>query len=170
MHRLAAALLLMFAALPALAQPAPLSERMAPFARLLGEWRGTGWMMTPEGQRMEFQSHEIVTPRLSGNALLVEGRHFASSQPDRPVHDAMAMITWDARQNAWRFRSALATGTGGDFPITPREGGLTWSMDIPGGRIEYLIDLTDTTWHERGRRVLPDGRQIDFFEMHLTRQ
>lgn len=170
MHRLAIALLLMLIALPASAQPPALSERMAPFARLVGEWRGSGWMMTPQGQRVEFQSHEVVTPRLSGNALLVEGRHFAASQPDRPVHDAMAMITWDTRQNAYRFRSALATGMGGDFPLTPRAGGFTWSMDVPGGRIDYDIALTDTSWHERGRRVLPDGRQVDFFEMRLTRQ
>lgn len=167
MRRLFFAALLLFA-MPAAAQDAPqLSDRMAPFAGLVGEWRGSGWMIGPGGQRAEFQSHEVVTPRLSGNALLVEGQHRAG---DRLVHDAMAMIVWDAAANGWRFRSALATGMGGDFPIAPQDGALVWSMDTPGGRIEYRIELTVTTWHETGRRALPDGRWIDFFEMTLTRQ
>ena len=38
---------------PALGQdPQALNERMAPFARLVGEWRGTGWFMLPQGGRV----------------------------------------------------------------------------------------------------------------------
>jgi hypothetical protein len=159
------------APLPVMAQTAPtLSERMAPFARLVGEWRGTGWFMLPQGGRTSVQSRELVTVRLSGNALLVEGRHSAANQPERIVHDALGMIVWDARQNAYRIRTQLATGQGGEFAIEPRPNGFVWGMDTPGGRIEYVAEIDERTWVERGARIMPDGRRIDFMEMRLTRQ
>jgi hypothetical protein len=159
------------APLPAMAQNAPtLSERMAPFARLVGEWRGTGWFITPQGQRAAVQSRETVTVRLSGNALLVEGRHSEASQPDRLVHDALGMIVWDQRQNGYRIRTQLATGMGGDFAIEPRANGFVWGMDTPGGRIEYVAEIDERSWVERGTRIMPDGRRVEFMEMRLTRQ
>lgn len=167
-------LLILIAAMlaaPATAQTAPaLGERMTPFARLVGEWRGTGWFMTPQGRRADVVSHESVTARLSGNALLVEGRHFEAGQPDRLVHDAMAMIVWDQPRNGYRMRSQLATGMGGDFALEPRPNGFAWSMDTPGGRVEYVAEIEGRNWVERGTRVMPDGRRIDFMEMRLTRQ
>lgn len=154
---------------PAAASPA-LSTRMAPLAAMIGEWRGSGWMMTPAGTRERFDSWERVTPRLSGNAMLVEGRHTAPGAPTQIVHDAMAMITWDSRANAYRFRSALATGMGGDFPLEVSPGRFAWRMDLPGGRIDYVAEFNGDTWTERGRRTGADGRAVDFFEMTLRRQ
>ena len=54
----------------AAADPAT-GERMAPFAWLIGEWRGSGWMTLPDGSRHKFESLEKVTSRLSGNAILI---------------------------------------------------------------------------------------------------
>jgi len=165
------AMAMLIAPLPAAAQSTPtLSERMAPLSRLVGEWRGTGWMMLPDGSRGEYQSHESVSIRLSGNALLVEGRHWAPAAPGQLVHDAMAMIVWDQPRNTYRIRSQLANGLGGDFALEPRENGAAWSMETPGGRVEYIIEIDGRTWVERGQRILPDGRRLDFMEMRLTRQ
>jgi hypothetical protein len=172
------------AALLALSAPAPatvtlaiergpavsLSQHMAPLAPLVGEWRGSGWMLMPDGTRRSFESRETVTSRLSGNALLVEGRHYAPGNPQRPVHDAMAMITWDQRAGAYRFRSALANGSGGDFPLEVSPGRFAWRMEMQGARIDYVAEFTGDTWTERGRRTGADGRSIDFFEMRLRRQ
>jgi hypothetical protein len=149
---------------------AAIGERMAPFAWLLGEWRGSGWMTLPDGSRHRFESREIVTPRLSGNAILVEGRHHHEGKPDQVVHDAMAMITWDSRTKAYRFRSALANGMGGDFPIEPSPNGFTWRLDTPGGQIVYVVTHENGLWTERGTRTGADGKSIPFFEMTLRRE
>lgn len=164
-------LMIPFAAPAALAAPtqAP-SERMAPLSGLIGEWRGSGWTMLPDGTRSEFESRETVTPRLSGAALLVEGRHFPPGDPDTVVHDAMGMITWDARANAYRFRTALANGMGGDFAVEVGDGTFTWRMETPGGRIEFVTDFRGGTWREQGWRIAPGGERVQFFEMTLTRQ
>jgi hypothetical protein len=170
---LAVAALLLSPALLAAApgQPAPVANKMAPLANLVGEWRGSGWMMLPDGTRQPFESRETVTKRLSGAALLVEGRHWQPGKPDALVHDAMAMLTWDSRANAYRFRSALASGMSGDFPLEVGPDRFSWRMDLPGGtRIEYTTDFSGGTWRERGRRIAADGTATDFFEMTLKRQ
>jgi len=171
MRRLVAFALLLAAPLaPAAATEPVLLSRMAPFDALVGTWRGSGWMLMPDGSRAAFDSQEVVTPRLSGAALLVEGRHWRPGQPTVLVHDAMAMITWDARSSAYRFRTALANGQGGDFPLEVGDGRFTWRMETPQGRMEFVTEFGSGTWRERGRRVLPDGSTVDFFEMTLTRQ
>ncbi len=177
MRRFPALLLTIAAPVSAWAQPAPsaptapaLSERMAPFAWLIGEWYGSGWFIAPDGTRHTADSREVVTPKLGGNALLIEGRHSATGQPDRIVHDAMAMLTWDRIANAYRFRSALASNLSGDYSVEPTANGLTWSMDTPGGRIVYTITNDNGVWTERGRRTGPDGRSVDFFEMTLRKR
>jgi hypothetical protein len=127
-------------------------------------------MLAPDGKRHSFESHELVTPKLSGNAILIEGKHHQPGDPSRLVHDALAMITWDSRTNAYRFRSALANGMGGDFPVEPTANGFTWSIPAPGGTITYVVTHADGVWTERGRRKGEDGREVDFFEMTLRRQ
>lgn len=153
----------------AVATPA-LSERMAPFGWLIGNWRGSGWTLLPDGSRHRFESTETVVPKLSGNAILVEGRHYAPGQPERLVHDAIALITWDSRANGYRFRSALANGMGGDFDIKPTANGFTWRIDTPGGPIVYAVTHENGVWTERGTRTGPGGASIDFFEMTLRRE
>ncbi len=102
------------------------SERMALLSKLVGDWRGSGWMIMPNGKRESFVSQEIVSRRLSGNALLVEGQH--RSATGQLIHDAMAMITWNERTGEHRMRTALSSGFGGDFPLKVTPGGFTWRM------------------------------------------
>jgi len=174
MRLIAVSLRAMIAATPAAAQPADTgsaavtySERMTPLSALVGEWRGSGWILGPNGARSTFTSHESVTRRISGNALLVEGRH--QNEAGALVHDAIALLTWDQRGGGYRMRTQLASGMGGDFPLEVRPGGFTWRIDTPGGRIEYVAEFTADSWIERGRQIAPDGRTTDFFEMTLQR-
>jgi len=143
------------------------SERMALLAKLVGDWRGSGWMILPNGKRESFVSQETVSRRLSGHALLVEGQHRSAN--GQLVHDAMAMITWNERAGGYRMRTALSSGFGGDFPLEVTPGGFAWRMDVPGGHMEYVAQFQDDVWTERGRRISTDGRSTDFFEMRLQR-
>lgn len=174
MYRLIALAFLTAASPPTAAatEPAPVVavNRMAPLAELVGTWRGSGWIMLPDGTRETFESEEIVTSRISGAALLVEGRHWRPGHPETLVHDAMAMITWDAAAGAYRFRSILSSGRGGDFPLEVGDRRFTWRMNMPQGAMEYVSEFGGNTWRERGRLTLPNGRIVDFFEMVLTRQ
>ncbi|HEY0115233.1 MAG TPA: hypothetical protein VGB54_05895 [Allosphingosinicella sp.] len=156
---------------PAAPAVAPvLGERIAGLGWMVGDWRGTGWTILPDGSRSTFDSRETVTVRMHGEGLLVEGVHSATGHPDRIVHDAIGIISWDRRRNAVLMRTALAGGMAGDFPIEIRANGFAWRIEFPGGRIDYLAEYRDGAWVERGRRTGADGRSVDFFEMTLRRQ
>jgi hypothetical protein len=157
------------AADPPASHPAAAENRMAPLAGLVGTWRGTGWVLLPNGTRSEFESQEVVTSRIGGAALLVEGRHWQPGNPDEVVHDAIGLITWDARGGGHRFHTALANGQSGDFAMDVGEGRFSWRIDTPQGPMDYVSEFADGTWRERGRMTLPRGRTVDFFEMTLTR-
>lgn len=150
--------------------PSEIGQRMQPLSWMVGEWHGVGWMLGPNGSRRDFTSREIVTSRLNGNALLVEGEHRQGGETRAVVHDAMAMLTWDADRAAYRFRTALADGHGGDYPLELRANGFTWTMTLPQGRIDYQIDYQGDRWIERGFRSVANGKQVQFFEMTLSRK
>ena len=142
---------------------------MEPFAWLIGEWRGTGWMIARDGVRSEFESVEKITPKLSGAALLVEGRHHLPGKPAAVVHDAMAILVWDSSRQHYRFRTALANGQNGDYPVAPTESGFVWTMETPQGEIRYTITLADGVWREEGVMTMANGHAVTFFQMELTK-
>lgn len=175
MRLIAASLIALMLPAAAAAQPSAaaetpvLGERMAPLQAMVGRWTGEGWMLLPNGRRETFRSSETVTPRLNGAALLIEGLH-RSAASGEIVHDAMAMLVWDRQQNGYRMRSQLANGHGGDFPLTVTPTGFSWRMETPGGRIDYVAEVSADRWVERGTRTATDGRAIPFFEMSLRRE
>lgn len=150
--------------------PAQSIERMKPLAPLAGQWRGAGWISLPDGSKSEFISTEDVAWELGGTLLLVRGKHFDTKHPDVAVHDAMATIAWDQRAQHYRFRSHVATGMMGDFPLTVDGTRFVWTMDTPGGTIRYTTDFADNVWHEVGERGSDANGWVKFFEMRLTRQ
>ncbi|WP_369058877.1 hypothetical protein ABOZ73_14640 [Caulobacter sp. 73W] len=153
------------------AEPATPKEAMAPLKPLVGRWQGEGWMSTPAAGRQTFLSEEIVSERVGGAALLVEGLHKSKVAPNPVVHDAMGVIVWSPRDKAYRFRTNLSTGMYGDHPMTVEPGKFTWGMTVGnGGKVEYVTQFTADTWHEAGR-YSPDGQTwTPIFEMTLKKK
>lgn len=156
-------------AAPAAAQPASPKEAMAPFKPLIGRWEGAGWIVR-QGGRDEFIGRETISERLGGAAVLVEGRHLAKNNPDMVVHDALAVIAWSPREKAYRFRSNLATGQSGDYPMTVEPGKFTWTLTTPdGGKVEYVTIFDDKSWKETGRFSRDGATWVPIFEMTLKK-
>ncbi|MEZ4651672.1 MAG: hypothetical protein R3E97_23290 [Candidatus Eisenbacteria bacterium] len=172
---LLALLLICFAPALAFAQhhgpdPAVSIEKLTAFEPMLGEWKGEGWMLLPNGERAEFLSTESAVSELGGTLVLVRGKHFAKSDPSRVVHDALATIAWDPMEERYRFQTHLATGALGDFTIVPTETGFSWMIDVPGMKMRYSADFSDGNWVEAGERSMDGTTWTPFFEMRLTRQ
>ena len=96
MRQLIAAAISLLAATAVQAADTP-QEAMAPLKPLVGRWEGEGWMSTPAAGRQTFISQEIVSERVGGAAMLVEGLHKSSTPPNDVVHDAMGVIVWSPR-------------------------------------------------------------------------
>lgn len=153
------------------AQPATSIEAMAALQPLVGKWEGEGWILRQGVGQERFVGEETVTPRLSGAAILVEGRHRSAAEPSRIVHDAMAMIVWSPREKAYRFRSQLATGQSGEYPLTVEPGKFTWTLTTPdGGKVEYTTHFDATSWHETGRFSRDGATWTPIFEMKLKKK
>lgn len=147
------------------------SNPMEALAWLAGEWEGGGWTMTGPGQRAEFLGTESVESRLGGRVLVVEGRHFEKDDPEHPVHQALAVISYDAQRRNFRFQAHAVGRPGLDATGVVEDGAFVWSMDIPGGgRIRYRIRKTDEgDWHETGERSGGENQWFPFFEMTMRK-
>ncbi len=137
---------------------------------LLGEWTGSGWIeMGP--RRFEFESSEVFSEKAGGMAIIVEGIHRMPlpNGEKRVVHDAVAMITYDAEGDHYRFISQLANGRGGDYQGTLTEDGkFRWVIpETPVGKMVYTISMSDGEYSEIGELTTPGGEKRKFFQMKL---
>lgn len=148
-------------------------EAMQKVAFLVGEWKGNGWMMMGLGRKEEFTSKETVESRLDGLVLLIEGVH-ESSDPAKKgtiVHHALAELSWDAKQSAYRFRSHLATGEESDFPGRVEDGAFIWTFQAgPAGSMRYTIKQdAQGRWSEVGERSADGQNWSPVFGMTLEK-
>ena len=142
-------------------------EKVSAFSVLEGDWRGEGWMYGGDGKKREFTQTEKVRFMLDGTIMTVHGtgRSKGAAPDAKPDFEAFAVISWDEKEVAYRFRS-YANGHYGEFPITPREGGgFEWTL--PGVRYEAVV--TEHSWTEKGYRI-GAGEPVQFFEMTVMRK
>jgi hypothetical protein len=152
--------------------PAQLAE-MKKLNFLVGEWKGGGSIqMGPE--KREFEGAETVQSKLAGIVLTIEGLHHVKGQPGTPVHNALAVVSWDTRAKGYQFRAYTANGQALTADARLRDGGLEWGFDVPGGsgmKIRYFIRLDEKgQWLETGEMSRDGSEWRQFFEMRLTRQ
>ena len=147
-------------------------EAMKKLSDWVGEWKGKGWIEM-QGQRSNFNSTESIKMKVGGVAILVEGVHKAKyGDREVTVHDAMGVLTYDDKQDEYRFQTFLATGQVGNYKAELlKPGSLRWTIDdMPFGTMQYTIDFTADSWHEVGR-ISRDGKEWKkMFDMQLKKQ
>jgi hypothetical protein len=138
---------------------------------LQGEWKGAGWIMLGPGQRAEFNQRETVSSKLNGLVVTIDGLGKDAKDADRTVHQAFAVISYDAEKPAYRFSTYTADGRNLDAEATVGDNTLVWGFSAPYGKIRYTITFGINEWHEVGERERPDapGAWSKFFEMNLTK-
>ena len=167
--------LLLALVLPAWAQPNSSAQReeMKKLDYMIGQWRGEGWMER-NGQRHTFSGTETVQSKLGGIALLIEGLFNskpAGSEEMVPVHETLAVLSYDEKAKVYRFRTYLATGMSGDCELQVITGGWPWGMHTPQGHIRYTFRLNEKgEWLEVGEFSQDGQTWRQFFEMTLRRQ
>ncbi len=146
------------------------AEGMSRLAFLIGHWEGDGWIEVVPGERRPFHESETVAAKLQGSILVVEGLgHGMSDRAAVPpvVHEALAVISWDAPRSEYRFLSWESSGRHVDAAGRFEQGAFLWGFAAgPGREILFRIHLDDQgRWIETGET----GGHV-FFEMILTRQ
>ena len=138
---------------------------------MVGRWRGTAWQQRgPE--RVTTNMLEVVERKLEGAVLHVEGRGTVpvSGAEDRVVHHALGVISYDARAKTYTLRSYISSGQWGDFTLSPIDGGVVWTREVPGGRIRNTARFTATEWHETGEFSSDGNTWTQVMEIRLKRE
>jgi len=138
---------------------------------MVGRWQGQAWQQRG-AERVQTEMLEVVEPKLDGSVLLVEGRGWISTPgtPDRVVHHALGIVSYDPEVKKFTLRSYLSTGQYGDFALTLVEGGVSWTREVPGGRIRNTAHYSTSEWREIGEFSRDGTTWTQIMEIRLQRQ
>ncbi len=136
---------------------------------MVGTWKGAGWMMLGPGKRAEFTQTEVVTKKLSGALITIEGDGRDAGNAERHVHDAFATLYFLPESGEIHF-TAFSGGNRLDVVPVIGEKMFQWGFDAPYGKTRFTLDYTTGQWHETGELSRDGGKTwMKNFEMTLTR-
>lgn len=140
-----------------------LQQKMAPFAKLEGHWKGSGWMMSQDRVQMTFEQEEQIQFKLSGTVLEIEGKGTSNGEV---IHHALAFISPSQEEGKFDFTSILQSGMKGTYPAYWQDGKLIWQ---PVEQVRYIVQINERgQWFEIGE-YNAGPKWYKFMEMTLER-
>lgn len=131
---------------------------------MVGDWKGSGWMMGRDGSKSEFDQTEEIKFKLDSTMVLVEGM---GKSGGKIIHNALAIITYNIEEDKFAFRSYMQNGQSGEFPAEMIDGKLYW---YPNPNVRYIIWTNENDqWYETGEFKRGED-WMQFFEMTLDRE
>ncbi|MFC5626386.1 hypothetical protein [Algoriphagus winogradskyi] len=131
---------------------------------LVGEWKGSGWMMGQDRVKRTFEQTENIQFKLDSTAILIEG---LGKSDGEIVHNALAIITSSGAENQFDFQSFLPSGQKGTFKSEIKEDVYYW---YPAESVRYIIKINEKgQWFEIGEFNQGDT-WYTFLEMTLDRK
>jgi hypothetical protein len=131
---------------------------LAKISGLIGTWTGPGWRLLPTGERIEYDQTVVVTSKIAGQAMMIEGNS-VRRPPNGPAGaGSLAIVTWEPEQNRYAFRSF----TGGR--LTQADGALLrpdtfqWTVKGPPLGMRFTVKFSENQWSELGE-VSRDGQK-----------
>src|SRR5262245_48026964 len=85
-------------------------EEMKKMNFLVGNWKGEGWLVTPDGKRHTFRQTERIQSKLGGLAISIDGEG-KNTEDDQIFFQALAIINYDEKNKRYRFISQTNLGT-----------------------------------------------------------
>lgn len=141
-------------------------EAMSRLSFLDGIWRGTAWVMTPQGQHQITQTERIGS-FLDGSLKVIEGRGYEAN--GTVSFNAFGVISYNPTSRAFSLQS-WAMGQSGNFPMQVTENGYVWETPAgPGAVVRYTAIVRGNQFHEIGERIAENAPPMRIFEMNLRR-
>ena len=164
-------IVLLFTAYAAQAQDAAAErlEKMSHVNFLVGQWKGSGWMLI-DGKKEYFDQTENIVAKLEGGVIVVDGLGKVP-QTGRIIHNAFAMLTYDVIKKQYRWTSSTTAGYLTDVVPEVTKEKFVWMLNSrPPSKIRYTVTLDKGDWLEIGEQSNDDGKSwTQNFEMRLKR-
>jgi hypothetical protein len=152
--------------------PAPTQqlEEMKKMNFLVGNWKGEGWMITPDRKRHTFRQTERIQNKIGGLAILIEGEA-SNSEDDQVFFQSLGIINYDEQNKRYRFITHTTRSPYTESEAKVIDGGMESGFRIPQqGRIRYTIKLTEKgDWFEIGEFSSDEKSWSKFLEMTLKK-
>ena len=142
---------------------------LAPLTRLVGLWEGDAKAMMGRGEMHDAKQREVVELGNGRTVLIVRGTGTLPQENNRVIHDAAAMIWFDAAANKLKMRAHRMEGVSVEPDIALAGDTLVWGFAVPGGRIRYTAIFSDTTWHEVGHFLREGMEPVLMLDMRLKK-
>ena len=147
-------------------------REMRALAALVGEWEGSGWVDAGPNGRIPFTVHESARWAAGGTVLVLDGLGLQKLEDgsEQAVHQAFAVVSWDAGEGTYRMRAYRAGGGEVTDRPTVGDGHLSWGFHDPRvGQIRFTLSIDEDAWHEVGERSGDGASWQPFLEMSLRR-
>ncbi len=140
---------------------------LAPVQRILGTWEGEARVTERGGAPLRVLQSEDIIAGASGTVIIIRG---TGRDPNTRaiVFEAAATLWFDAEAGRLRMRTHR-DGRGVEPDVEVRPDTIIWGFPVPGGRVRYVIALTDSSWHEVGTYERPGVAPVTTIDMRLRR-
>lgn len=137
-------------------------EALAPLARMVGQWEGEARVSEGPGDPIRVLQSEDIVWGAGGTMIFIRG---TGRDPNTRAisFEAAASIWFDPELGRVRMRTHR-DGRTVEPEVEIKPDTIVWSFPVPGGKVRYVIALTDSTWHEEGfleRAGAPPFKMID---------
>jgi hypothetical protein len=139
---------------------------------MVGEWQGTGWMMTQTGKSYT-DVWENVECKLDCHVFAVDGLGTMTDSitgATTVTHDAFGVISYAPDADVFQIRAYkedAVTVSNIDF-IDDKI--IRWGFETPGGSVRFTTDFSiENTWSEIGEFSRDGTSWMQFLETRLTR-
>ncbi|XOV93124.1 MAG: hypothetical protein ACFHWX_00140 [Bacteroidota bacterium] len=138
---------------------------------LIGEWEGTGWVITQERQKRFTRVNERLTYKLDSSIIYIEGKGI-NIEDGKVVHDAIGIVHLDPNTSQLMMMAFTEEGRNTLTALTfPTVDSFEWLIQLgPAGTIRYTAVVKDGTWIEAGSYSRDGDTWNQFFEMTLRKK
>lgn len=140
---------------------------LAPVAKMVGRWEGDARVSMGPGEPMLVRQDEDIVWGAAGTVIIIRGTG-RDPKNDAIVFEAAGTLWFDLETQRAQFRTHRdGRSVAADVEIRPDT--MVWGFAVPGGRVRYVIALTDQTWHETGEFIRDGAPPVRTIEMRLRR-
>lgn len=146
-------------------------QKIGQLDKMVGTWKGTGWMYTPNGKESS-DVLEIIQYKLDSTILFIEGSgtKVMDDGSQKKVHDALGVISYHPFTKNYQMNSFISKGLSTNAKVKINEDeSIVWWFEAGPNTIRYTLAIANNQWNEIGERSADGENWQQFFEMNLRK-